>query len=69
MTLEELRRIPTAKLIDYIAECEKAGNQYWVNVFAYELTTRVYVPNNGYTTFEELLEQFGYKFNEKENTK
>ena len=69
MTLEELRKISTIELIDYIAKCEKEGNQHWVNIFAYELTTRVYVPGNGEVTFEELLEKFGYKFNEKENTK
>ena len=66
MTLEELRKTSTVKLIDYIAIASKEGNQYWVNKFAYELATRVYVPGNSVSTFEELLEKFGYKVFDEE---
>ena len=70
MTLEELKKTPTVKLIDYIAAAEKEGSQYWVNIFAYELATRVYVPGNSVSTFEELLEKFGYKiFDEQKKYK
>lgn len=48
-----------------LTKATKEKNQDSINMYAYELTTRVYVPNSEYT-FEDMLMNFGYKIKEKE---
>lgn len=62
----DIKTIPTAKLVHILCD---VTDQDIINRIAYELTCRIYVPNNGETTFEEMLSSFGYKDIEKENTK
>ena len=56
MTIEELRTMPLNKLVEllYILEDQKQ-----INIIAYELTCRMYMPF-GDVTFEELLLKNGY---------
>lgn len=63
--LNELRTTPTIQLINDISEWEKQGNQAMVNILAYELACRIYVPNDK-ISFENMLADFGYKRLEKE---
>lgn len=63
--LDELRTTPTIQLINDISEWEKQGNQAMVNILAYELACRIYVPNDK-ISFENMLADFGYKRLEKE---
>lgn len=62
----DIKTIPTAELVHILCE---VTDQDIINRIAYELTCRIYVPNNGKTTFEEMLLSFGYKDVEKENSK
>lgn len=50
----------TKELIMLLTGAMKTQNQDLINMCAYELTTRLYVPNDTYT-FEDTLEGFGYK--------
>lgn len=52
--------IKTFELVELLTKSINEENQPMINVYAYELTTRLFVPNTGYT-FEEILEGFGYK--------
>jgi len=61
--MNNLKTVPTSKLVHILCEEE---NQHVINAIAYELACRIYVPNNSQTTFEELLEKFGYKTIEEE---
>lgn len=63
--LDELRTTPTIQLINDISEWEKQGNQAMVNILAYELACRIYVPNDN-ISFENMLADFGYKRLEEE---
>ena len=63
----DIKTIPTAKLVHILCE---VTDQDIINRIAYELACRIYVPNNSQgTTFEDLLTNFGYKIEEKENSK
>ena len=68
MNIEELRTTPTKDLITYWHEALQAENQSLVNIYAYELTCRIWVPNPE-TTFENCLEAFGYQKIENKKTK
>ena len=56
----------TVELVTLLTEAINVGNQELINMYAYELTTRLYVPKTGYT-FEEILEGFGYRKIEKDD--
>ena len=61
MNYKQLKTTPTIVLIDCLTKSTEEGDQFLINVFAYEIASRLYVPNNSYKTFEELLKDFGYK--------
>lgn len=63
--LDELRTTSTIQLINGISEWEKQGNQAMVNILVYELTCRIYIPNDN-ISFENMLADFGYKRLDKE---
>lgn len=63
--MDELRTIPTCTLIDELCKADKEGNQKLVNIYAYELAYRIYIPNDE-ITFEKILTDFGYKKIEEE---
>lgn len=63
--LDELRTTPTIQLINDIGEWEKQDNQAMVNILAYELACRIYIPNDN-ISFENILADFGYKRLDKE---
>ena len=70
-SIKSLNTIPTVKLVDLIGIYKKEDNQDMVNLLAYELTCRIYVPNKG-TTFDELAYRFGYReieHQEKDNAR
>ena len=70
MTLEELKKTPTVTLINYLSESLEKGEQGIANMFAYEIATRIYVPNNSNgITFDKLLSDFGYKSLEEDKSK
>lgn len=50
----------TNELITLLTQAMSVGNQELINMYAYELTTRLFVPKTG-ITFEELLDGFGYR--------
>lgn len=52
----------TYELVNLLTGAMKIGNQDLINIYAKELATKLYVPNENYT-FEEILEGFGYKEN------
>jgi len=54
----------TEELVLALMEARKIGSQQLINLWSYELATRLFVPNNQYT-FEETLEGFGYRKIEK----
>lgn len=58
----------TEELVLALMEAQKIGSQQLINMWAYELATRLFIPNNKYT-FEETLEGFGYKKIEKQDEK
>jgi len=60
MTIEELKTTPTVQLSYLITEAAENNNQNLVNIYAYELASRIYVPNQAGVTFEKLLTDFGY---------
>jgi hypothetical protein len=67
MNLKELRTTPTCVLINFLSEAYKNEEQGLVNIYAYELTTRIWVPNEE-TSFTDMLKEFGYKrIEEKSN--
>ena len=63
--LDELRTTPTIQLINGISKWGKQGNQAMVNILAYELACRIYIPNDN-ISFENKLADFGYKRLDKE---
>lgn len=66
MTLEELRTMPLNKLIELLYLVENQGQ---INLIAFEITCRMYVPF-GDTSFDELLLKNGYvPMNKKKNHK
>lgn len=58
--MEELRTTPTCILINELIKADNENNQKIVNIIAYELAYRIYIPNDE-ITFEKLLYDFGYK--------
>lgn len=60
MSFEKLKTTPTVVLISLISEASEKGDQSLINIYAYELATRIWVPNQT-TTFTEMLEKFGYR--------
>lgn len=67
MKLKELKTTPTCVLINFLSEAYKNEEQGLVNIYAYELTTRIWVPNEE-ISFTDMLKEFGYKrIEEKSN--
>lgn len=64
--MDNIKTIPTVTLIHILCETKE---QSMINMIAYELACRVYVPDNKIKTFEELLTEFGYKTEEKQPVK
>lgn len=64
--MDNIKTIPTATLIHILCETKE---QSMINMVAYELACRVYVPDNKIKTFEELLTEFGYKTEESSQSK
>ena len=60
MNNQTLKTTPTVQLIDILTKAEKEGNQDLVNIVAWELAFRIYVPNPE-TTIGEMAVEFGYK--------
>lgn len=58
--LEMFKKTPTIELIKAISDAERLGLQDYVNICAYELACRIYVPNAS-ISFVKLLYDFGYK--------
>ena len=64
--MDNMKTIPTAILIHILCETKE---QSMINMLAYELACRVYVPDNKIKTFDELLTDFGYRTEEKQKVK
>lgn len=63
----DIKTTPTKNLIHILCE---ATDQNIINIIAYELACRIYVPdNNQGVTFEQLLNDFGYKTIKEEDIK
>ena len=59
----DIKTTPTVILVHILSE---ATDQNIINKIAYELACRVYVPDNSQgITFEQLLNDFGYKTEEE----
>ena len=64
--MDNIKTTSTKNLIHILCE---ATDQNVINIIAYELACRIYVPDNSQgVTFEQLLNNFGYKIKE-ENVK
>lgn len=50
----------TTEIVELLTGAMNTGNQELINIYAYELTARLYVPGRGYS-FDDILEGFGYK--------
>ena len=57
--LEEFKTTPTVTLINGLCEAERNGDQKLVNICAYELACRIYIPNSE-KSFKTILYEFGY---------
>ena len=67
MNLKELKTTPTCVLINFLSEAYKNEEQGLVNIYAYELAARIWVPNEE-ISFTDMLKEFGYKkIEEKSN--
>lgn len=55
-----MKKYTTNELVNLLTSAINVGDQNLINMYAYELTTRLYVPNEKYT-FEETLEGFGFR--------
>ena len=67
MNLKELKTTPTCVLINFLSEAYKNEEQGLVNIYAYELAARIWIPNEK-TSFTDMLKEFGYKkIEEKSN--
>lgn len=58
--LEEFKETPTVELVNRLSEAEQQGEQGLVNIYAYELTCRIWIPNE-HTSFSKMIHDFGYK--------
>lgn len=61
-----MKQLKTFEIIEHLTQAIKTQDQRLINMYAYELATRLYVPNSEHT-FEELMEGFGYRTIEKVN--
>lgn len=50
----------TVELVTLLTNAINEQNQTLVNMYAYELTARLYVPGKGYS-FDDILVGFGYR--------
>ena len=50
----------TIELVEKLTSAINIQNQELINIYAYELACRLYVPNKGYS-IEQIMEGFGYK--------
>lgn len=68
--LQEFETTPTVTLINNLCIAEREGNQKMVNIYAYELACKIYVPNSE-KDFKTILYELGYTDLEleKENNK
>ncbi|MBQ2870814.1 hypothetical protein IJE86_03845 [bacterium] len=57
--LDEFKTTPTVTLINMLCESERNGDQKLVNIYAYELASRIWVPNKD-KDFKTILYEFGY---------
>ncbi len=57
--LEEFKTTPTVTLINGLCEAERNGDQKLINICAYELACRIYIPNSE-KSFKTILYEFGY---------
>ena len=64
--MDNIKVIPTTTIIHILCETKE---QSMINMLAYELASRVYVPDNKIKTFDELLTDFGYRTEEKQKVK
>ena len=60
-----MKQLKTFEIIEHLTQAMKTQDQRLINMYAYELATRLFVPDTGHT-FEELLEGFGYKKTEQD---
>ena len=58
----------THEIINLLTKAVNTKNQELINIYAYELATRLYVPGVG-MNFDDLCEGFGYRKLEKQNPK
>ena len=61
MTIKELR---TASLIDLMKLLQEVKDQDQINIIAFEITCRMYIPFSD-VSFDELLLQMGYRPKDK----
>jgi hypothetical protein len=61
--LEEFKTVPTTLLINWLSQADREGKQDIVNICAYELVCRIYVPGVS-KPFRDLLHEFGYREHE-----
>ncbi len=59
MTPEDLKTTPTYQLINMLNQAAQAEAQDLVNIVAWELAGRIWVPNDE-ITFEQMASDFGY---------
>ena len=57
--LKEFEKTPTVTLIDILSKASENNEQNLVNICAYELVSRIWVPNPE-KSFTEMLKEFGY---------
>ena len=60
MNNSSIKTIPTNKLIDILDIAIQNEEQDLVNIIAYEIATRLWVPNDK-ITLEQMAADFGYK--------
>lgn len=53
-----IKTLPTIDLVHILCQ---ATDQGVINIIAYELACRIYVPSVSEKSFEEMLENFGYR--------
>jgi hypothetical protein len=56
--MDNIKTIPTKELVNSIRE---KSSQEEINIIVFEIATRLYVPFNGHTSFDELLTNLGYR--------
>lgn len=56
----DLSKMPLVQFPTLMTQAAEMGDQSLLNILAYEVTTRLYIPNQD-KSFEEMLRTFGYK--------